>query len=339
MVHDAIAAGVGTAEHAAMVDRANNWAATLDQSITTPRAPRGRGAVSQAAQAALNAAPGVAPWVEPDGWTPPRTPGGRIRGGPHSHSQTMFSVGGHSYWTMHDFLQNPAEVQASYGRLDRYQRPVGPVDAGLVRAAKKVFEYTDPQTGLRAEVSSVTPSGSYGQASISVNGYIRDANGRSVGTFTRTMYGDGKVYHNYFRIERAQQGSGFQSRWFEQQLLPQYALNGFSKVTVSANIDVGGYAWAKQGFDFESDATRRRFLADAQAAMAGGVGYGRRVAASYKTQKARDDLAELQRRADLGEKITALEISQIGKNPRGRAKFWFGKRLMLGTSWSGVLQL
>jgi hypothetical protein len=63
---------------------------------------------------------------------------------------------------------------------------------------------------------------------------------------------------------------------------------------------------------------------------------------------------ELQRRFDAGEHITPLEIAMVGW--RSRAEFvdlepapldpngdpiemWWGKRFLLGRSWSGVMQL
>lgn len=338
-----------------MVDRANGWAATLDQSITTPRAPRGgaRGAAAAAAAQALStpATPTVPAWVDPyPDWQPPRTPGGRIMGGPHSYADTAFIVGGHSYATMHEFLQHGSEVAASYGRRDRYGNGQGPVDRGLTRRAEQMFNFTDPDTGMKAVVESVSPSGygtrNNGSASVSVRGTIYDASGRQVGTFTRTMNSDGSVYHAYFEMNSSVQGGGFKTRWFKQ-LMDQYALHGFNKVTVSANIDVGGYAWAQTGFDFESSREAEQFLQGARDAMTGQryqIGWSSRPAmgAAHRTAKAQRDLAALVRRHAAGERITAQDIAAIGKPARsrgGRNAMWFGKRLLLGSSWHGVLPL
>lgn len=332
LVHDAIAAGEDSAEHAAMVQRANNWAATLDQRIT-PRAPRAPRTPS------APAAP------EPD-FEPPRTPGGRIGPGPHIQSQTMFSVGGHSYWTLRDFLQNDAEVRAS--RAAGFGQPNDP---GLEKVAKRIFEYTDPDTGYRAIVERVYASGYPGRNGLSVSGVIRDASGIHRGKFERQFYQDGEVHHGYFKLDSSAQGGGFQTRWFEHAL-DGYAAHGFDRVTVHADIDVGGYAWAKQGFDFQSDYLRERFMDELHSALRTGSYHGaryvsggdypyrtHRFAQSYRTQKALQDLTELERRHQAGEKITAFEVSQVGKVPGSRAKMWAGKRLMLRSDWHGVLVL
>lgn len=55
------------------------------------------------------------------------------------------------------------------------------------------------------------------------------------------------VYHDYLRLPKEVQGGGLTKRMF-QKLYKQYKAGGITKINVTANIDVGGYAWARYGF-------------------------------------------------------------------------------------------
>ena len=55
------------------------------------------------------------------------------------------------------------------------------------------------------------------------------------------------VYHSYLKIPKDEQGKGLSKRLF-QKLYKQYIAAGVSRINVNANIDIGGYAWAKYCF-------------------------------------------------------------------------------------------
>jgi hypothetical protein len=86
--------------------------------------------------------------------------------------------------------------------------------------------------------------------------YHRD--GGRVGDVTRTFIRgseDGRdpdelwVDHTFLRLEPRVQGQGFAEEW-NGRLEQWYRESGLSHISIHADIDVGGYAWARQGFDF-----------------------------------------------------------------------------------------
>jgi hypothetical protein len=73
-------------------------------------------------------------------------------------------------------------------------------------------------------------------------------------SYTSKKYSTGAevhVEHEIFTLPKAQQGSGAASKMMASSL-EAYERNGVRKINVHANIDVGGYAWAKQGFRLTS---------------------------------------------------------------------------------------
>lgn len=65
----------------------------------------------------------------------------------------------------------------------------------------------------------------------------------------RTFYDDGlkRVDHNYFAIPKDTQKGGLSKKLFKA-LYEQYQNIGIKILNVHANIDIGGYTWAKYGF-------------------------------------------------------------------------------------------
>lgn len=209
-----------------------------------------------------------------------------------------------------------------------------------------MYDYTDRHTGLRAEIDDNATAVNSGQ--VNLQGKIFDSDGNQVGKFTRAIGPGTGIYHSYFKItDPGQQGGGFTSRWFEQ-VKQQYRDQGFTHVTVSANLDVGGYAWAKIGFDFESRSSAGSMLERAK-----GTGEVKHAVGEL-SDETMEELEELRRRWYNDEWITPLEISQIGWRQRDRDEFdgypratdngdviemWLGKYIMLGSSWEGKLTL
>lgn len=68
--------------------------------------------------------------------------------------------------------------------------------------------------------------------------------------FGRKKFKDGEeipvVYHKLFTLPKKEQGHGISKRLF-RDLFEQYEKCGIKKVYLHANIDVGGYCWAKYG--------------------------------------------------------------------------------------------
>ena len=158
---------------------------------------------------------------------------------------------------------------------------------------------------------------------ISVKGYVYDEEGGFVGNFNRTLGKSGHVYHSYFSISSEKHGTGFGTAFYRQSE-ESYAAAGYNMITLSANIDVGGYAWARMGFDFRYDSDRHTM----------GVG----LAHDYVKVKYGSTY-----------NVSTLEYTNIEKRFK-EMKAWemaavvvgdnkVGKRYMLGSGWSGIKYL
>ena len=126
----------------------------------------------------------------------------------------------------------------------------------LVRAMYEVK--VDGYKTVVTEVHTMADEGTdYG--SVMVLGNVVDSKGNIVGNFERTVNisagGISDVDHNSFYINNSEQGSGIGAEFFNHSVA-SYDYLGAGYVTTHANIDVGGYAWAKAGFDFADSASR-----------------------------------------------------------------------------------
>lgn len=80
------------------------------------------------------------------------------------------------------------------------------------------------------------------------NGPLFRSGQGKVGKIERTIIPDKHLaYHNYFELEERVQGTGIAKPLMRNQF-EIYRQLGINRVDLSANIDVGGYSWAKYGF-------------------------------------------------------------------------------------------
>jgi len=219
-------------------------------------------------------------------------------------------------------------------------------DPELREVLEGMFEYRDAKTGM--EMRLATGSASGGQIHVDLNMFDRD--GKGIGTAERvieaTADGRRKARHEFFQIyfdDPPIQGGGFATRWLKN-LEAEYRENDIEEIELHADIDVGGYAWAKMGFDFRDDRTASRLglrleaLVDAQ--LAGNEQQRRAVFGELAfTDDALITARELAHMAQVGgeRRPTPMEFAMLGWEP-GR-EMWPGKRFMLGSDWQGVKQL
>jgi uncharacterized protein len=88
-----------------------------------------------------------------------------------------------------------------------------------------------------------------------ISGEIKDENNRrTIGTFDRHLYPDKNwAYSAYFKIEKSYQGTDIGKKILSGNV-EVYQQLGYDKVEVGANLDIGGYAWAKYGYVPDQDA-------------------------------------------------------------------------------------
>ncbi len=133
----------------------------------------------------------------------------------------------------------------------------------------------------------------------------------------------GVVNNNYFTVDGRHQGTGFATE-VTSALEALYVRRGVMRVHVGANIDVGGYAWAKRGFDFEDPSEGLSFL--------GRIDTGGDPDLTFKVDK-------MIERHRAGQHVTPIEIAMLGHEKSYKVDgqwWWFGKEFMLGTSWAGT---
>lgn len=133
----------------------------------------------------------------------------------------------------------------------------------------------------------------------------------------------GTVYNEYFKVDESHQGYGFAAA-LTANLEDLYRRRGVISIKVSANIDVGGYAWAKLGFDFKIPGQGRAFL--------------QQMKGRTSDKEIRHQINALLERDRRGDPVTPIELAMIGYDQRqviGDHEDWFGKEFMLGTSWGG----
>ena len=133
--------------------------------------------------------------------------------------------------------------------------------------------------------------------------------------FTRNADGSFTVEHDYFEVNKAFQGKGF-SKTVLRSFYQEYRAIGVTEIRVHANIDVGGYTWARYGFQAENyndafNAVRWDVLSSEQKT------HVTRLIDDWYSTRAKTETFPMKKIADLT----------------------YGRKALLGRDWYGVLNL
>ena len=173
--------------------------------------------------------------------------------------------------------------------------------------------------------------------------------GKKVGFYQRVLDYEYREMENAgLVLDPSVQGQGFAERFYKHVEERAYE-QGIRRVRIFANIDVGGYAWARRGFNFRDQEQRELFKDVIQMFADSKPGevielYGIEYVVTPSV------IAQAQRLIRKWRSVTPLELSQLGerarsmrttkKTKRGRViPMWPGKSLMLGSGWRGVKPL
>ena len=113
---------------------------------------------------------------------------------------------------------------------------------------------------------------------------------------------------------------------------------------MDADIDVGGYAWSREGYDFAD----RHDIAELMTKLQDNIGSYLDRADEARDPKLRESLtvqaqaaSDLVQRVRGGAEVTPFELGEVGRQPgmSGRNATWIGKDTMLGSEWLGVKRL
>ena len=165
---------------------------------------------------------------------------------------------------------------------------------------------------------------------ITYYGAITDGDGQYVGDVVRAFErdsseGDIHAYHDRLSIRRDFQGQGIGSA-FLKACEDSYVRVGITEIRLHANLDVGGYAWARTGFDFLD----RKEAAATVNGMIDGI-------QPSDPPSVRDELLAIRGKMSDGQWPTPFELSNVGYSQRSLADgrvTWFGKEMLMTMEWN-----
>jgi hypothetical protein len=218
-----------------------------------------------------------------------------------------------------------------------------PVGGEVRRDVEKAVEGTYAGFAVKVDKVSVRPNSTQFTAA------IFDAGGNPVGKLKRTFHqgddGDLLVKHDLLQMDSEVQGQGF-AEAFNGHLEDWYRESGVSRIELKANIDVGAYAWARQGYDFAAPSDAGRIRRDVMRAIKGAeMDQEEHEPGSPQYRELQQSIDEANRiveafdTQDFGSTLfpTPFDVSQLGRKPgQGRNDMWLGKEALLETWWDGV---
>lgn len=198
--------------------------------------------------------------------------------------------------------------------------------AGLDQAAASV------NPNLQFKVSHISADRGRGQLAITIWDYTNVRAGlasdptwagAAARSFSMIDSGSMQVDHVSMLIELGWQDKGIGAA-LNRALEEVYRKNGVRSITVYANIDVGGYAWARAGFDWDTDYVGRPTVVSLLNRIANAPG-GRQSEIDKIISGMTDDPSTWP---------TPFDLSQIGWTPG--ASMWPGKQGLLRSAWKGI---
>lgn len=155
--------------------------------------------------------------------------------------------------------------------------------------------------------------------------------GSQIGTMSRALYfseGDApEVHHSYFELDANTQKKGVAKELLARSV-EMYDKIGAERVTLTAGLDVGGYAWAKYGFKPESCEETIELFDQVQWNL-------KQLSLPSRTHRLVSKLLE---NTDPRTVWTLSDLQHEVNDGDGR-KTTLGKALLLGTCWQGELEL
>lgn len=139
------------------------------------------------------------------------------------------------------------------------------------------------------------------------------------------------ILHSSFIIPAGQQGKGIAKAMLKEQMA-MYRKIGVENVELTANISVGGYAWARYGFAPDSAQTLGRIKKTIETNVSG-LGLKQNIQDEITAILDRNDPELLWDIADIRTPIT------IDLPDGARQTLPLGRHLLLGSNWHGILSL
>lgn len=191
----------------------------------------------------------------------------------------------------------------------------------------------------------------YESGGVFVEGTIDDDGGRRLGEFQRHFYRNGdtgelEVSHEFMKIfNEDDQGTGF-AKTFNANAEDYYISHGINTIRIHAALDGGGYAWAKQGFDWAdpshdsmgSALSRMTAIADGSPVRTSvGSDWVTYTPSPAESRQARGLVDRAALSIDDPDYPTPYEFAMLGYVPGDSA--WVGQAVMRGADWMGTKTL
>lgn len=201
--------------------------------------------------------------------------------------------------------------------------------------------------GYSSRVTAVDPFDSDTGMSLHVTGIIQSG-GKKVGEFIRTVnyeHGDLSVHHDELVIDPKHQGGGVADR-FNAHAVAQYQRMGADRITLEAGLEVGAYAWARQGFrynEYDGERSRHEYVSSVLDAVENSAKM-MPIMRPHKAQLLKETRA-LRKASEAGEDVQPIHLASIGEtyarytdrdNSGREYTAWPGKRAILPRHWDGV---
>jgi len=190
-----------------------------------------------------------------------------------------------------------------------------------------------------------------------LHGFINGSDGEKIGYWERVVYfpedGPARANYRYLQIYNEYQGKGLGRdviKFFDKAMSKW----GVESVEIKANMDVGGYAWAKSGYDWDremgsqsDDGNGGKFDPDEeweeqQDTLRGNIEF---AAETWGDPDGSINamIGRLKQPYNTETYPTPFEVAALGSDnshidPEGKA-MWVGKRAMLDSSWYGTRKL
>jgi GNAT superfamily N-acetyltransferase len=203
--------------------------------------------------------------------------------------------------------------------------------------------YEGSAAGLTSSITSMSRTRRPPETAL--EGEIRNADGKRVGSWSIELRRQPKAgnpgenetvaHHGWLRVDPSLQGRGF-ARAFNQNLEDTYRRQGVAAIELTAALKVGGYLWARKGYDWAKDKKGQPKVPMNVRMRVADAAYGTGRFASEDKAAAR----QMVRSIRAGKPPTPYEIASLGYDgPRDRRGRTIGQKMMLGSYWNGRKEL
>lgn len=190
--------------------------------------------------------------------------------------------------------------------------------------------------------------GKSGDNTVTIDGLIEKGD-QIVGTFKRTAtyfpHNDQLfVTHDELMIQPEHQGYGLAAA-MNARAFEGYRKAGVDHVKVNASDEVGGFAWARQGYRVEGGG-RDHVIANLTTRTVDAVktAHGSRHLSTEQAAEARRRLTVLDKASSAGQDVQPGDVARVGETDLAwtqqingaNVKMWPGKAGLLGSSWHGA---